>query len=66
MSSLPPGVTDSMCDGGPEQYCANCGHSEEYHLDEDKQPCDHVNCDCKQYVEGEYEPDGDDRGHDRD
>ena len=54
MSSLPPGCTDEMCEGGPEQFCATCGHSEEFHVDED--PCDHVGCECKGYVEGEYEP----------
>ncbi len=60
MSSLPPGVTDSMCEGGPEQFCANCGHSRsEFHEDDEIEKCDHINCDCTGYVEGEYEPDYD-------
>lgn len=60
MSNLPPGVTDSMCEGGPEQFCANCGHSEELHFDDEKsEPCDRIGCDCEAYIEGEYEPDFD-------
>jgi len=58
MSSLPPGVTDEMCEGGPEQFCASCGHSANDHLDEkDNTSCDMKNCCCKKFVEGEYEPD---------
>ena len=60
MSSLPPGVTDSMCEGGPDQYCATCGHSrQEFHEDDEKESCFHKDCDCEAYVEGEYEPDYD-------
>ena len=33
MSSLPPGCTDQMCEGGPEQFCANCSHSMNAHYD---------------------------------
>lgn len=57
MSNLPPGCTDSMCDGGPEQFCATCGHSAEMHLDEGTEPCDQKGCECQAYTEGEYEPD---------
>ena len=76
MSSLPPGVTDEMCEGGPEQFCARCGHSENDHLEENgKDPCDYVKitsvkyntkfeCGCEGYLEGEYEPD-EDIGRDR-
>lgn len=47
-----------MCEGGPMQYCANCGHSEEEHLDENADTsCDRQNCRCKKFTEGEYEPD---------
>ncbi len=71
MSSLPPGCTDSMCEGGPEQFCANCGHSENDHLEKNgKDPCDHrdpattyrgaIDCECPGYVEGEYEPEHND------
>ncbi len=66
MSSLPPGVTDSMCEGGPEQFCANCGHSEQDHDEEKPEACEHrnpknkwhdnIDCDCTGYIEGEYEP----------
>ena len=64
---LPPGCTTQDCEGGPEQFCANCGHSTEFHHEED--PCDFAwtkrdgsktGCDCSGYVEGEYEPDHND------
>ena len=38
MSSLPPGVTDSMCCPATE-YCARCGHEAEIH--DDDLICDH-------------------------
>lgn len=37
MSSLHPGITDSMCEGGPEQFCAGCGHSASDHYEDEKQ-----------------------------
>ena len=55
MSSLPPGVTDSMCEGITE-YCARCGHEAEIHLDDDTMVCDKIGCGCEKYIEGEYEP----------
>lgn len=64
-SNLPPGVTDSMCDGIDEE-CANCGHPYSMHEDAKPEKCDHVNCDCESFVEGEYEPDYDDFRNDMD
>ena len=65
-SSLPPGCTDSMCEGGPVQYCANCGHASEFHAEDKPEACEHrqaatkyraeIDCECPGYVEGEYEP----------
>ena len=71
MSNLPPGITDSMCEGGPIQYCRNCGHSEEDHYEivaidarGELSACDVVvnsinkqRCYCHKFEEGEYEPD---------
>ena len=34
MSNLPPGVTDSMCEGNDDP-CARCGHVWSVHLDEE-------------------------------
>jgi len=65
MSSLPPGVTDSMCDG-VISHCARCGHESEMHLDDETMTCDHVGCHCDGYLEGEYEPDYDDYRSDLD
>lgn len=36
MSSLPPGVTNSMCDG-VSSYCGNCGHEYSEHYENDKE-----------------------------
>lgn len=55
MSSLPPGVTDSMCDG-VTSYCGNCGHEAEMHEDDDNMTCDHVGCHCDGFGDFEYEP----------
>ena len=63
MSSLPPGVTDSMCCPATE-YCARCGHEAEIH--DDDLICDHVGYHCDGYIEGEYEPDCDDYRSDLD
>ena len=64
--NLPPGVTQEMCEGGPPQYCANCGHASEFHGDTEDTSCEHrqaatkfrkeIDCECPGYVEGEYEP----------
>jgi len=71
-SSLPPGCTTQDCEGGPEQFCANCGHSEQDHYEQKNgsDPCDNripatksrvaIDCECPGYVEGEYEPDHND------
>jgi len=37
MSSLPPGVTDAMCEAGlidDNQPCGSCGHTTEFHDEE--------------------------------
>ena len=66
MSSLPPGVTDSMCvpDDPP---CGSCGHAWSDHLEEEdivydadgyvKRACNIIGCDdCSEFNDGEYEP----------
>ena len=61
MSSLPPGVTDSMLEP-IDSRCARCGHVESEHGYVDDSSCgvliykDNV-CDCDAFVEGEYEDD---------
>ena len=66
MSSLPPGVTDSMCEGSDDP-CARCGHLWSEHLDEEDYvydaegyvvtACNMKYCDgCEGYLDGEYEP----------
>lgn len=70
MSSLPPGVTDDMCEGPRELECVNCGHTEGAHYDEPKiedeviHACDVLltllkQCECEKFIEGEYEPEND-------
>ena len=65
MSSLPPGVTDSMCEGSDDP-CARCGHAWSEHLDEEDyvynaygevtMACNMKSCmGCEGYLEGEYE-----------
>ena len=56
MSSLPPGVTDSMCEPVPSE-CATCGHDYQDHEEMKPEACDMKNCDCESFIEGEYEPD---------
>ena len=74
MSSLPPGVTDSMCDG-VISHCGNCGHTSEFHYEEEdliytpngeKICCDHKGCSCVGFGDFEYEPDYDDYRSDLD
>ena len=66
MSNLPPGVTDSMCEGSDDP-CARCGHRWSDHLEEEDyeynsygevvMACNMKGCDgCEGYLEGEYEP----------
>ena len=66
LSSLPPGVTDSMCEGNDDP-CARCGHVWSVHLDEEDYvydaegyvvtACNSKYCDgCEGYLDGEYEP----------
>jgi len=66
MSSLPPGVTDSMCEGSDDP-CARCGHVWSEHLDKDDIvynsygevviACDNKHCDgCEGFLDDEYEP----------
>jgi hypothetical protein len=65
-SYLPPGVTDSMCDGY-DPRCGKCGHLLSEHYDEEDlvydsdgnvvSACDIKSCTCDDFEEGEYEPD---------
>ena len=52
---LPPGITDSMLEPS-DDLCASCGHPASYHIEEEQDQCDHINCDCEKYIEGEYDP----------
>jgi len=65
MSNLPPGVTDSMCEGSDDP-CARCGHVWSVHLEEEDYvynaygevsiACNMKSCmGCEGYLEGEYE-----------
>ena len=66
MSSLPPGVTDSMCEPY-NPHCGNCGHESEYHYDDGDELrnnkgeiisyCDKIGCHCAGFGDFEYEPD---------
>ena len=66
MSSLPPGVTDSMCDG-ITSYCGNCGHTSEFHYEDGDELlnskgeivscCDYKGCSCIGFGDFDYEPD---------
>ena len=66
MSSLPPGVTDDMCEPSDDP-CARCGHRWSEHISEDDYvynsygevivACNMKSCmGCEGYLEGEYEP----------
>ena len=66
MSSLPPGITDSMLEGSDDP-CGRCGHVWSEHLDEDDVvynsygevviACDNKHCDgCEGYSDDEYTP----------
>lgn len=65
MSSLPPGVTDSMCEPY-NPHCGNCGHTSEFHYEDGDELrnnngeivscCDHKGCECVGFGDFEYEP----------
>ena len=66
MSSLPPGITDSMLEPD-DPPCGRCGHAWSDHLEEEDyeynsygevvMACNMKGCDgCEGYLEGEYEP----------
>ena len=66
MSSLPPGITDSMLEGSDDP-CGRCGHVWSDHLEEDDVvynsygevviACDNKHCDgCEGYSDDEYTP----------
>lgn len=66
MSSLPPGVTDSMTEPY-NPHCGNCGHESEYHYEDGDETldssgnivsyCDHKGCNCIGFGDFEYEED---------
>ena len=69
MSNLPPGVTDSMCEGSDDP-CGRCGHVWSDHLEEEDyvynsygevvNACNTKGCDdCEGYLDEPYEPDWD-------
>ena len=66
MSSLPPGVTDSMCEQD-DPPCGRCGHAWSDHLDEEDivydadgyvaTACNMKHCDgCEGFSDDEYTP----------
>ena len=65
MSSLPPGITDSMCEPY-NPHCGHCGHTSEYHYEDGDEMrdsngeivscCDHKGCECVGFGDFEYEP----------
>jgi len=76
MSNLPPGVTDSMCEGSDDP-CGRCGHLWSEHLEEEDyvynsygevvMACNIKGCDdCEGYSDEPYEPDWDSMNEDLD
>ena len=51
-----------MCDGPEDAPCAACGHMGEEHPEKSVkdiadrcEPCSHKDCDCPDYMEGEWD-----------
>jgi hypothetical protein len=50
MPRMPYGVSGN--DVPLTMFCANCGHSELIHSDDDNRRCLHAECDCNAFIVG--------------